>query len=255
MVKITLSGYKLSVCEEETSGHFVICAPTCVVQVRKNKFPTNASITDTQRRHDQISSKQGQLQHKLRCWCKANWSLNERNHALYLGILSCKWCLNPYFLARSPNISRILIGVNYESWFSNNTPRGKLNTMTGSKKTRKASEEDVVKDHKQSKKARKQSSKGRKSKTETKNDAEVSTEHEASTTTDTSSAQSYFVHRCRFIEYMPTAINAIVPQVLPRLDDEPTDAQRDVRVAVSRDNGNIEIWNVSNDWHMVRHML
>eukprot|EP00035_Acanthoeca_spectabilis_P018322 m.386918 g.386918 ORF g.386918 m.386918 type:complete len:756 (+) comp16746_c2_seq1:255-2522(+) len=53
------------------------------------------------------------------------------------------------------------------------------------------------------------------------------------------------VHRCRFIDYQPAAINAIVPHT-----KRPDGAA--IKVALSRATGDIEIWNVNSNWHMER---
>eukprot|EP00041_Stephanoeca_diplocostata_P020947 m.479319 g.479319 ORF g.479319 m.479319 type:complete len:845 (-) comp21699_c0_seq1:208-2742(-) len=122
--------------------------------------------------------------------------------------------------------------------------------MAGSKKARKDRDEEISTDRGQYKKIRKQLLKGTKLKSGKKSPARATSA--ASSDKQNPSNQSYFVHRCRFIEYMPTAINSIVPQVIPSQDKKDKSEERDIRVAVSRDNGNIEIWNVSNDWHMER---
>ncbi|KAI0126860.1 WD40-repeat-containing domain protein [Xylariales sp. AK1849] len=55
------------------------------------------------------------------------------------------------------------------------------------------------------------------------------------------------IHRCRFVPYPPSAINAVAfsyPQVTNRQKSHP------VRLAVGRANGDIEIWNpLGGQWH------
>lgn len=49
------------------------------------------------------------------------------------------------------------------------------------------------------------------------------------------------IHRCRFVEYQPAAINA--------LDFTPPTVKRS-RLAVGRANGNIEIWDPSHNFRL-----
>lgn len=49
------------------------------------------------------------------------------------------------------------------------------------------------------------------------------------------------VHRCRFVEYQPAAINA--------LDFTPSTVKR-IRLAVGRANGNIEIWDPTHNYRL-----
>lgn len=49
------------------------------------------------------------------------------------------------------------------------------------------------------------------------------------------------VHRCRFVEYQPAAINS--------LDFTPTTV-KDTRLAVGRANGNIEIWDPTHKYRL-----
>lgn len=50
------------------------------------------------------------------------------------------------------------------------------------------------------------------------------------------------VHRCRFVEYPPSPINAVAVSHPPGKQEKPSQ----VRLAVGRGNGNIEIWNPLN---------
>lgn len=52
------------------------------------------------------------------------------------------------------------------------------------------------------------------------------------------------VHRCRFVQYAPQSIHCIA-------FEKPAQPNH-VRVAVSRGNADIEIWNVTNDFHLER---
>ncbi|KAL6065936.1 U3 small nucleolar RNA-associated protein [Balamuthia mandrillaris] len=55
-------------------------------------------------------------------------------------------------------------------------------------------------------------------------------------------AQPCQVHRCRFLEWVPSSIRALA--------FSPSGAL----LAVGRDSGDIEIWNVQNGWHMERRI-
>lgn len=51
------------------------------------------------------------------------------------------------------------------------------------------------------------------------------------------------VHRCRFFDYLPKAVQGLAFSPSGNL------------LAVARADGDIEIWNVANGWHMERVSL
>lgn len=67
-----------------------------------------------------------------------------------------------------------------------------------------------------------------------------------------------YLHRCRFVEWQPSPITSLA--FSPKSEDpENTETyalwtvlQRGRLLAVSRENGNIEIWNRDSGWHMER---
>ena len=52
--------------------------------------------------------------------------------------------------------------------------------------------------------------------------------------------RQYQVHRCRFVDYVPAAINALA--------FSPPSGKGQM-LAVGRENGDIELWNVAHDYH------
>ena len=72
--------------------------------------------------------------------------------------------------------------------------------------------------------------------------------------------------RCRFVNYTPSAINALAFEQHASVEDDEDDAggvgggsaaaaavaPKPTRLAISRANGDIELWNVSHDWHLER---
>lgn len=53
------------------------------------------------------------------------------------------------------------------------------------------------------------------------------------------------VHRCRFVDFNPAGITALA---FSRRSEPDTNSQPDLRLAVGRDNGDIEIWNPRWQW-------
>lgn len=52
------------------------------------------------------------------------------------------------------------------------------------------------------------------------------------------------IHRCRFLDYNPSAITSLSFTT----DSSTKTTASDVRLAVGRGNGNIEIWNPRHNW-------